>query len=116
MLYIFINGYTIVFLTFIIVTVLDWVLGIDKLNPYLNEKLEGVSKKNAEVFFPTIALTLLGIFSALMYLCTGFIFFHVIYFFVVFCGLVILGIIIAVWAIFKVLSSIRNFIISKKKQ
>lgn len=116
MLYTFINCYTIVFVIFVIVTVLDWVLGIDKLNPYLNEKLEGISNKTAEVFFPTISLTLLGLFSALMYLCTGFIFFHFIYFFAVFSGLVILGVVIAVWAIFKVLSSIRNFIISKKKQ
>lgn len=116
MLYTFINCYTIVFAAFLIVTVLDWVLGIDKLNPYLNEKLNGISNKTAELFFPTISLTLLGILSVVLYFFTNFIFFHFIYFFAVFSGLVILGLILAVWALFKVLASIRNFIISKKKQ
>lgn len=116
MLYTFINCYTIAFLAFIILIVLDWALGIDKVNPYLNEKLEGVVDKTAEALFPTIALTVLGLFSALMYLCTGFIFFHMIYFFSVFSGLVILGVVVSVWLVFKMLLGVRNFILSKKKQ
>ena len=115
MLYTFINTYTIVFVSFLILVILDWALGIDKLNPYLEKKLSTFTNEAGEFFFPTVGLTVLGLFSLLLYFCTGFIFFHMIYFFAVFSGLVLLAVVIAVWAIFKVLLSIRNFIISKKK-
>lgn len=113
MFYGIVIGYTIFVIAFIAIALIDWTFGIDKFNPMIDKLLSKV-KIDPEVMFPTISCTALGILSLFMYFCSGWIFFHVIYFFSVGAGLIILGLIVAVWLIIKILSSIRSFIISKK--
>lgn len=112
--------YTVLVIVFLVIAVLDWTLGIDKLDSVLERINAKINAKinidwDFETFIPTMGLTIVGLFTLFLYACTGWVFFHMIYFFSVGIALVILGMIIVGWIICKILSSIRKYFISKKR-
>lgn len=116
MIYIICNTYAVLFSAFFIAVLIDWAFGIDKLNPKLDKLLENMGTANTDILFPSVCITFIGLLSGLMYLCTGFMFFHIIYFMAICSALVISSFFFLCFGIYKVLLCIRNFILSKKNK